>query len=202
MTIFSGVNIFSGVTVRSVLQRKTYTGQGWCHNYLARSLFGTWQPIKHRTNCQVNLVLFILANCNDPVEYDLLIQNVYQYPLPQEKNRICLSSIVVIGYFAARFALLEMLWSINTSPTMSEKTHKPRQGSTSPACLREAINSEKKDFFWNHFIKWWPPRPPFERKKEMILKVVWRVLMGVLRVFEGCCRVFVVCLKGVWKNNI
>ena len=45
-------------------------------------------------------------------------------------------------------------------------------------------------------------RPFFERKKEMILKVVWRVLMGVLRVFEGCCRVFEVCLKGVWKNKI
>ena len=26
--------------------------------------------------------------------------------------------------------------------------------------------------------------------------------MGVLRVFEGCCRVFEVCLKGVWKNKI
>ena len=43
----------------------------------------------------------------------------------------------------------------------------------------------------------------------MILKVVWRVLMGVLRVlmgvlrvFGGCCRVFEVCLKGVWKNKI
>ena len=45
-------------------------------------------------------------------------------------------------------------------------------------------------------------RPFFERKKEMILKVVWRVLMGVLRVFGGCCRVFAVCLKGVWKNEI
>ena len=36
----------------------------------------------------------------------------------------------------------------------------------------------------------------------MILKVVWRVLMGVFRVFEGCCRVFEVCLEGVWKNKI
>ena len=36
----------------------------------------------------------------------------------------------------------------------------------------------------------------------MILKVVWRVLMGVLRVLEGCCRVFEVCLEGVWKNKI
>ena len=24
----------------------------------------------------------------------------------------------------------------------------------------------------------------------------------VLRVFEGCCSVFEVCLKGVWKNKI
>ena len=81
--------------------------------------------------------------------------------------------------------------------------------------LREALNCEKKDFLWNHFIKWWPPpRPPFMKslfiffptifwsKKKMILKVVWRVLMGVLRVLEGCCRVFEVCLKGVWKNKI
>ena len=28
------------------------------------------------------------------------------------------------------------------------------------------------------------------------------VLMGVFSVFEGCCRVFEVCLKGVWKNKI
>ena len=26
--------------------------------------------------------------------------------------------------------------------------------------------------------------------------------MGVLRVFEGCCRVFEVSLKGVWKKNV
>ena len=26
--------------------------------------------------------------------------------------------------------------------------------------------------------------------------------MGVLRVFGGCCRVFEVCLKGVWKNKL
>ena len=26
--------------------------------------------------------------------------------------------------------------------------------------------------------------------------------MGVLRVLEGCCRVFEVCLEGVWKNKI
>ena len=82
--------------------------------------------------------------------------------------------------------------------------------------LREAIIREKKDFLWNHFIKWWPPppRPPFMKslfiffptifwsKKKMILKVVWRVLMGVLRVLEGCCRVFEVCLEGGWKNKI
>ena len=48
--------------------------------------------------------------------------------------------------------------------------------------LREAIIRERKDFLWNHFIKWW--------KKEMILKVVWRVLMGVLRVLQGVWRVF------------
>ena len=26
--------------------------------------------------------------------------------------------------------------------------------------------------------------------------------MGVLRVLEGCCRVFEVCLEGVWKNKL
>ena len=98
-------------------------------------------------------------------------------------------------------------------------TWKTRTGvNTFPAkyMLREAIIREKKDFLWNHFIKWWPPlpRPPFMKslfiffptifwsKKKMILKVVWRVLMGVLRVLEGCCRVFEVCLEGVWKNKI
>ena len=25
--------------------------------------------------------------------------------------------------------------------------------------------------------------------------------MGVLRVLEGCCRVFEVCLEGAWKNT-
>ena len=75
-----------------------------------------------------------------------------------------------------------------------------------------------KDFLWNHFINWCPPppppRPPFMKsylfifssifwaKKEVLLKVVWMVLMGVLRVLEGCCRVFEVCLEGVWKNKI
>ena len=34
----------------------------------------------------------------------------------------------------------------------------------------------------------------FSSEKKMILKVVW--------VFEGCCRVFEVCLKGFWKNKI
>ena len=47
-------------------------------------------------------------------------------------------------------------------------------------------------FFWQIF---WS-------KKKMILKVVWRVLMGVLRVLEGCCRAFEVCLEGVWKKKI
>ena len=60
-------------------------------------------------------------------------------------------------------------------------TWKTRTGvNTFPAkyMLREAIIREKKDFLWNHFIKWWPPpvpllwspylfffRPFFERKK-------------------------------------
>ena len=77
------------------------------------------------------------------------------------------------------------------------------------AKLREAINIEKKDFLGNHFIKWWPPpRPPFMKslfiyfssifwaKKIDDFKVVWRVLMGALRVFERCCRG---CLKCVWR---
>ena len=50
---------------------------------------------------------------------------------------------------------------------------------------------KKKDFLWNHFIKWWPPvpllwspyffffRPFFERKKRWF----WRL-------FEGCWWVF------------
>ena len=75
--------------------------------------------------------------------------------------------------------------------------------------LREAIIREKKDFLWNHFIKWWPPpRPPFMKslfiffptifwsKKKMILKVVWRVLMGVLRALHSVWSVF----EG-WKKN-
>ena len=79
--------------------------------------------------------------------------------------------------------------------------------------IREAILYINK--LWSHFIKWWPPPcPPFMKslfiffptifwaKKKMILRVVWGVLMGVLGVFEGCCRVFEVCLKGVWKNKI
>ena len=44
---------------------------------------------------------------------------------------------------------------------MSEKTHKPRQGSTSPACLREAINSEKKRFFLKSLHKMVTPPSPF-----------------------------------------
>ena len=32
--------------------------------------------------------------------------------------------------------------------------------------------------------------------------MILKVLMGVLRVFGGCCRVFEVCLKGVWKNKL
>ena len=28
-------------------------------------------------------------------------------------------------------------------------------------CFREAITNSKKDFLWNHFIKWWPPPSPF-----------------------------------------
>ena len=68
--------------------------------------------------------------------------------------------------------------------------------------FREAIN-KKTDFLWNHFIKWWSPPSPFyevpiyfsfdhflSEKREMISKVVWRVLMVVLRVFEGCWWVF------------
>ena len=161
MTIFSGVNIFSGVTVRSVLQRKTYTGQGWCHNYLARSLFGTWQPIKHRTNCEIRVILYSsflpIAMIQSSMIYWYKMY-IYQYPLPQEKNRICLSSIVVIGYFAARDAcfvgdalrsviiICYIKRSINTSLTMSEKTHKPRQGSTSPACLRSIFKHNFHNF--------------------------------------------------------
>ena len=78
------------------------------------------------------------------------------------------------------------------------------------AKIREAIIREKKDFVWNHFIKWWPPPVPllwspylfffpiiFWSKKrddfEGCLKGVdgcfkgaWRVLQGVWSVFEGC----------------
>ena len=81
--------------------------------------------------------------------------------------------------------------------------------------LREALILVKKRFFVKSLHKMVnPPRPPFMKslfiffptifgaKKKMILKVVRRVLMGVLGVFEGCCRVFEVCLKGVWKNKI
>ena len=35
-----------------------------------------------------------------------------------------------------------------------------------------------------------------------LLVLVLLVLMGVLKVLEGCCRVFEVCLEGVWKNKI
>ena len=82
--------------------------------------------------------------------------------------------------------------------------------------LREALNCEKKRFFVKplHKMVIPPPspfyevpiyfffRPFFDQKKKMILKVVWRVFMGVLRVLEGCFRVFEVCLEGVWKNKI
>ena len=90
---------------------------------------------------------------------------------------------------------------------------KPSAPSTFFSTLGKPSFVKKRDFLWNHFIKWWPsPRPPFMKslfiffrpffeQKKIILKVVWRVLMGVLRVFEGCCRVFEVCLKGVWKKN-
>ena len=54
---FQGLTFFQGWQF-ALLQRKTYTGQGWCHNYLARSLFGTWQPIKHRTNCEIRVILY------------------------------------------------------------------------------------------------------------------------------------------------
>ena len=58
--------------------------------------------------------------------------------------------------------------------------------------LREAILRKNKDFLWNHFIKWRPPRPPlmmslfiffnhsFNSEKK---RWFWRV-------FEGCWRVF------------
>ena len=63
--------------------------------------------------------------------------------------------------------------------------------------LREAIPPSP---FYEAPIYFFPDH--FLIEKKMILKVVWRVLMGVLRVLEGCCRVFEVCLEGVWKNKI
>ena len=55
------------------------------------------------------------------------------------------------------------------------------------------------------------PRPPFMKSLFIYFSsIFWAknkdnfegCLKGVLRVFEGCCRVFEVCLKGVWKNEI
>ena len=59
----------------------------------------------------------------------------------------------------------------------------------------------KKRFFWKSLYKMvTPPRPPFiEQKKRDDFE---GCLKGVLGVFEGCCRVFEVCLKGVWTNQI
>ena len=51
----------------------------------------------------------------------------------------------------------------------------------------------KKDFLWSPYLFFFSPF--FEQKKKMILKVIWRV-------FGEFCRVFGVCLKGVWKNKI
>ena len=63
--------------------------------------------------------------------------------------------------------------------------------------IREGVIREFLLLLWNHFIiNGDPPPSPFYEvpiyffssiflaKKEMILKVVWRVLMGVWRVFE------------------
>ena len=72
------------------------------------------------------------------------------------------------------------------------KTYDIMTSSNHTISIREAIIREKKDFLWNHFIKWWPPpvpllwspylfffRPFFERKKRWF----WRL-------FEGCWWVF------------
>ena len=63
------------------------------------------------------------------------------------------------------------------------------------AKLREAINIEKKDFWGNHFIKWWqapPPRPPFMKSLFILFpSIFWsKKMRWFWRLFEGCWWVF------------
>ena len=58
--------------------------------------------------------------------------------------------------------------------------------------LREAVNSEKKDFLWNHFIKWWPPPSPFYEVPIYFFSVHFlsEKKRWFWRLFEGCWWVF------------
>ena len=55
--------------------------------------------------------------------------------------------------------------------------------------IREALIREKKDFLWNHFIKWWPPPPsPFyEVPIYFFPSIFWaKKNRWFWRLFEGC----------------
>ena len=70
------------------------------------------------------------------------------------------------------------------------------------AQLRDAKgrhHSWKKDFFWNHFIKWWPPPVPLLWSPYLFIfsSTFWAKKIDD---FEGCLKGVVDgCFKGVWS---
>ena len=60
----------------------------------------------------------------------------------------------------------------------------------------EAINCEKKDFLWNHFIKWWPPSPFYEVPIYFFPSTFWAKKRDD---FECCLKGVDGCFKGVWR---
>ena len=66
--------------------------------------------------------------------------------------------------------------------------------------LREALNCEKKSFMKSLFIFF---SDHFLIEKKDDFEGCWKgVDECFIRVLEGCCRVFEMCLKGIWKSKI
>ena len=69
-----------------------------------------------------------------------------------------------------------------------------RHINNSALTLREAITNSKKDFLWNHFIKWWAPRPRpsfYEVPNDLFFRpFLEQKKRWFWRLFEGCWWVF------------
>ena len=128
----------------------------WCRSWHFSVFIGflIWRPSAllrntiHKQNVIVSTFFIIIVY---PKNHHMGINNICGFKTWMVWN----SSIGILWKFIQNwwFCIQYILHTVLYAVGLSLKMHFSNFG------IREGVIREKKDFLWNHFIKWWPPPP-------------------------------------------